>query len=726
MNNPQSVCAFKSQDYFAKRLISAYTAGKLDLALHWGNEWISAGGENVAEAYALCATILERLERYCLALEFWDKCLEYSPHNLAYLEKAWHLLTGAAKFSPEQNLYAGKWREICASIYTAIPSISLLRRLEETGVPMPGSMGIANGEISGWLWLKKNEKPIISTDLPLERLKLRLQPLAQDADNVLCSLKILLPPNQSPYHVSITDSAGRHVTNSPLLCSAREHAICSSSKKIRNQDLLTIIIPVFDDREATLSCLGSVFASRKKNRQPFKILAVWDHGPDARLHEDLKRLAKEGKLDLLETPRNYAFLACINYALSHIPHGDVLLLNSDTLVHGDWLDRLAKVAKKPDAATVTPMGSQAELMSFPSWHERGEITNLAMTARIDDACAKLPEEKSFLKVPAGVGFCMWISRRALDSLGGLDGLTICKGYGEESEFCLRAQKSGLINYGAWNIFVAHLQGRSFGSAKWALASQNSQIIRKHYPGHNREYDAFLQLDEARPLRERISRALCVEARHLVLEIMPISLSWQPYWHARKRVRSGRERGSLFVEFREGKLVRAFLKIRASFPLEDMEFVLPEEVEELKKLIQDFSGIVLKGFIGDQRPILSSCLDLSQASEASQPDPISLINWQNYEKPGVFLVCPPASIDELKLVVKIARAHPGHRFYIYEKDRFMRRVPMPENVHSFSADRNWASLDPQALLFLGRETDLQGWQAWLEHVKLQIPMLLAGA
>ena len=60
---------------------------------------------------------------------------------------------------------------------------------------------------------------------------------------------------------------------------------------------------------------------------------------------------------------------------------------------------------------------------------------------------------------------MYIRRECLDAAGLFRADVFAQGYGEENDFCLRARHLGWRHVAVPGVFVAHLGGRSFGSAR---------------------------------------------------------------------------------------------------------------------------------------------------------------------------------------------------------------------------------------------------------------------
>ena len=184
---------------------------------------------------------------------------------------------------------------------------------------------------------------------------------------------------------------------------------------------------------------------------------------------------------MLRNDENLGFVATVNRGLRRT-QGDAVILNSDAAVSAGWLDRLADAARMPDVATVTPLTNEGSLCTMP----RSIIDAFDLETehpRIDE-CAAFVGTQSLRLLPeviAGVGFCMYITREALDLCGLFDEATFGKGYGEEIDFCLRATRVGLRHLVEDSTFVYHRGGGSFGAEQREGLARGSAILHDRYP-----------------------------------------------------------------------------------------------------------------------------------------------------------------------------------------------------------------------------------------------------
>lgn len=269
---------------------------------------------------------------------------------------------------------------------------------------------------------------------------------------------------------------------------------------------IDIVIPVYRDADGVSACVQSVLASLPANRVRAEIVVIDDASPELQLSSWLDELAGQGRITLLRNRCNLGFIETVNRGMRLHPERNVVLLNADTLVHGDWLDRLdAALHAADDIASVTPWSNNGEISSVPHIGQAAAAPTAQQLALIDQAAARLHRagKTADQPLPGCCGFAMLMRRSVLDRIGLFDAAGLQRGYSEEVDWCLRATAAGYRHRLASGVFVAHAGGASFRFEKALRVRQNRQVIHARYPSYYADYHRFLREDPLRPARDRL-------------------------------------------------------------------------------------------------------------------------------------------------------------------------------------------------------------------------------
>jgi len=283
--------------------------------------------------------------------------------------------------------------------------------------------------------------------------------------------------------------------------------------------VIDVIIPVYKGLQQTRRCIDSVLRSGKQTS--FEIVAVDDASPDADITRYLDRLAGEGRITLVRNESNLGFVQSVNRGMALHPDRDVVLLNSDTEVANDWLDRLRRAAYAyPDIGTVTPFSNNATICSYPFEGWTGGLPGTLGLAALDRLFASTNAGRT-VDLPTAVGFCMCIRRACLDQVGLFDAQRFGRGYGEENDFCMRAAGAGWRNVLAGDVFVYHEGGVSFSGERLALTENAGRTLAELYPDYLRCVREYVRYDPAGTLRAAVNSARIAhdagELRHVLAE-----------------------------------------------------------------------------------------------------------------------------------------------------------------------------------------------------------------
>jgi GT2 family glycosyltransferase len=262
--------------------------------------------------------------------------------------------------------------------------------------------------------------------------------------------------------------------------------------------IIDVIVPVYEGYEEVCRCLESVLGSA--NKVAHRCVVIDDCSPNAEIKRYLQELATTGRIELFSNEQNLGFVKTVNRGMHLSSNHDVVLLNSDTVVANDWLDRLLCTAQAdPATGTVTPLSNNAEICSFPRLCHDNALPQGYSTEQVDAVLAT-SLAGTFIEIPTAVGFCMYIKRACLDDVGYFDADLFKLGYGEENDFCLRARARGWKNVLAADCFVYHAGGVSFSDRKQQLVNNAMQILDRKYPSYHAEIADFIRADPPYALR----------------------------------------------------------------------------------------------------------------------------------------------------------------------------------------------------------------------------------
>ncbi|MCB1051194.1 MAG: glycosyltransferase [Acidobacteria bacterium] len=266
---------------------------------------------------------------------------------------------------------------------------------------------------------------------------------------------------------------------------------------------MQVIIPVYKGFEETKRCLQQVLSAQ--NKTSFQLKIINDASPDTRITNYLRELEANGALSLVENKKNLGFVASVNLGLRLAQEGDIVLLNSDTVVFDHWLDQLIACADQ-DAwiGTVTPFSNNATICSFPVFCADNPIS--IKQAQQFHELAQSMSLNSPIELPTAVGFCMLIRRQCLLAVGVLDEAAFGPGYGEENDFCMRAANLGWKNVLCGNCFVYHQGSVSFGESQKHLAKKALETLNRIHPEYLPLVNDFLLRDPIKPLRKQLTDA----------------------------------------------------------------------------------------------------------------------------------------------------------------------------------------------------------------------------
>ena len=267
-----------------------------------------------------------------------------------------------------------------------------------------------------------------------------------------------------------------------------------------------IIVPIYNAYESVVECLESIVLGTDLNKN--SLIIIDDKSTDDRIVKYINKFVKNNSdknIEFLCNENNLGFVKTVNRGMKHSSN-DVLLLNSDTVVSINWLEKIKKCAYSAEnVATVTPFSNNATLVSVPICLQRNEIDDIDIK-EYNDILEKLSTH-DYPELPTAHGFCMFIKRSVLDEIGYFDEESYGRGYGEETDFSYRCLDFGYRHLLCDDTIVYHKESQSFSSERDKVIEEHMKILKDKYPLYCDRTDRWLKYLPIKNYAEKIYYSL---------------------------------------------------------------------------------------------------------------------------------------------------------------------------------------------------------------------------
>ncbi len=234
----------------------------------------------------------------------------------------------------------------------------------------------------------------------------------------------------------------------------------------KRTETVDIIVCVHNALDDTKICLESI---RAHTQAPYRLIVVND-GSGEDTSRFLEQFCQTNGATLIRHERALGYTFAANAGLRAVESPYCVLLNSDTQVFAEWVDRLIDPFRtNSNLAVVGPLSNAASWQSTPEliqnedWHTNNHAYGLD-PEQIADLATK---EASAFPIPTGFvnGFCYCIRTSALREVGLFDEVNFAAGYGEENDLSIRFRKAGFELAVVDTVYILHRHSRSYGNKR---------------------------------------------------------------------------------------------------------------------------------------------------------------------------------------------------------------------------------------------------------------------
>lgn len=251
-----------------------------------------------------------------------------------------------------------------------------------------------------------------------------------------------------------------------------------------------IVVCVYNALDVVVLCLESVAATRDPSRH--RIVIVND-GSDEPTSAWLDAFANgHDNVHLIRHAQAGGYTRAANAGLSVMDADMAILLNSDTIVAGRWIEKMLDAAfSNPGVGIVGPLSSAASTQSIPDHRSTADQTAINdmppgySVADMNLWCEKNTPADFLPRVPLVHGFCYGLTRDVVAAVGRFDEQSFPHGYGEENDYCFRAVNAGFGLVIATHTYVYHKKSQSYQDERRTILMKNGNMKIRELHGKER-------------------------------------------------------------------------------------------------------------------------------------------------------------------------------------------------------------------------------------------------
>ena len=218
--------------------------------------------------------------------------------------------------------------------------------------------------------------------------------------------------------------------------------------------VIDVIIPVYNSLEYTHMCLRSVFKYAVNNDAIRTNILIIDDASDEYVARYLDgQAAYYPCCKVIHNEQNLGFVKTCNEGMRQSEGDIVILLNSDTIVTQDFIEKIIGCFKSdPRIGIASPTTNSSPNMYIRVLPGYTIFSMAELVGRLS--------EKRYPDIVTPEGFCFCISRAIIEKQGFFDEIYDI-GYCEESDYAMRALKNGFRTVCIDDLYIFHQRHATF-------------------------------------------------------------------------------------------------------------------------------------------------------------------------------------------------------------------------------------------------------------------------
>lgn len=274
------------------------------------------------------------------------------------------------------------------------------------------------------------------------------------------------------------------------------------TKECEVEETVDVLITSYNNKEVLEQCVNSVLDSIPHNTTKINVVVSDNASTQPEMQDYLAEIGDKVQVQYLS--ENVGYIANINSAIGLHPDRDVVTLNSDTIVHGDWVDRLKEGCyANEQISSATPMSNNATVLSYPN--PAGAILEPGLVRFYDEVVKDIPVK--YIAIPSSIGFCTFIKRKALNDVGVFDNNAYGPAYGEENDWSMRALMRSWVSVASLNTYVGHISAATLSNEKPELLERAMATLKIRWPYYFQVLEQWGKAAPMEALRQSLDLAI---------------------------------------------------------------------------------------------------------------------------------------------------------------------------------------------------------------------------